>query len=139
MGTWRLESYVAYPSATSRHQKLITPMTKHVTGLLMYTADGYMSAHMLIPGQARIEQRQSENSEKMDATQHYAEASKRCFAYAGPYYINSAANGKEELRHSFQVCSLPGWAGDVQVRSWAFEENEDVLVLGSDEPVDVKV
>jgi hypothetical protein len=48
--------------------------------------------------------------------------------------------GREEiLRHTFQVCNLPGWLGDVQVRTWKFEEDDNVLVLGSEEPTEIRV
>jgi hypothetical protein len=34
---------------------------------------------------------------------------------------------------------LPGWIGDVQVRTHRFEEDGQVLVLGSEEPTEIKV
>ncbi|KAK4954114.1 hypothetical protein LTR66_004914, partial [Elasticomyces elasticus] len=36
------------------------------------------------------------------------------------------------------VCNLPGWIGDIQVRTHSFEEDGAVLVLGSEEPTDIK-
>ena len=162
-GTWRLESYIAYPTPTSPIQRPTYPMTKNLTGLIMYTHDGYMSAHMLIPGQKSFKRGEGDDAQ-------WAEAGKRCFAYAGPYYISDEEGGsgegeeegegegetadgtgtttemrtgtkdrREVLRHTFQVCSLPGWMGDIQVRTWAFEEDGQVLVLGSAEPTEIKV
>lgn len=88
---------------------------------------------MLIPGQQQFNKGPGDDSQ-------WAEAGKRCFAYCGPYFISKdGPNGEEKLRHSFQFCSLPGWIGDVQVRTWRFEEDGDVLVLGSEEPTEVKV
>ncbi|KAG9589256.1 hypothetical protein KCV04_g21608, partial [Aureobasidium melanogenum] len=33
---------------------------------------------------------------------------------------------------------LPGWLGDVQIRTWKFEEDDNVLVLGSEEPTEIR-
>lgn len=135
VGTWRLESYIAYPTASSPLQRPTFPMTKAVTGLIMYTPDGYMSAQMLIQGQSADAFRTKGGGD--DAV--WAEAAKRCFSYAGPYYISDEGSGREEvLRHTFQICSLPGWVGDVQVRTWKFEDNGKLLVLGSEEPTEIK-
>ncbi|GAB7357144.1 hypothetical protein MBLNU459_g7937t1 [Dothideomycetes sp. NU459] len=132
IGAWRLESYVAFPTPSCRIQRPTFPMTKNVTGLIMYTPDGYMSAHMLIPGQQSFKRGEGEEAQ-------WAEAGKRAFCYAGPYYISNEGSGREEvLRHTFQVCNLPGWIGDIQIRTWQFEEDDTVLVLGSEEPTEIK-
>jgi len=108
-------------------------MTKNVTGIIMYTPDGYMSAHMLSPGQASFKRGEGDEAQ-------WAEAGKRSFCYAGPYYISNEGYGREEvLRHTFQVCNLPGWLNDVQIRTWKFEENDELLVLGSEAPTEIKV
>ena len=108
-------------------------MTKNVTGFIMYTPDGYMSAQMLIPGQQSFKRGEGEEPQ-------WAEAGKRFFAYSGPYYISDDGPGREEvLRHTFQVCNLPGWIGDIQIRTHRFEEDGQVLVLGSEEPTEIKV
>lgn len=133
IGTWRLEAYVAYPTPTCRFQRPTFPMTKNVTGLIMYTPDGYMSAQMLIPGQMSFKRGEGEEPQ-------WAEAGKRSFSYAGPYYISDEGIGRGEiLRHTFQICNLPGWLGDIQVRTWKFEEDDNVLVLGSEEPTEIRV
>ncbi|EME42083.1 hypothetical protein DOTSEDRAFT_72999 [Dothistroma septosporum NZE10] len=132
VGAWKLESYIAYPTPKSLVQRPTFPMTKNVTGFIMYTPDGYMSAQMLIPGQQSFKRGEGEEPQ-------WAEASKRCFAYCGPYYISNEGPGREEiLRHTFQCCSLPGWIGDIQIRTHRFEEDGQVLVLGSEEPTEVK-
>lgn len=133
VGTWRLESYTAYPTPSSTIQRPTFPMTKNVTGFIMYTPDGYMSAQFLIPGQQAFQRGQGDEAQ-------WAEAGKRFFAYSGPYYISSEGLGREEvLRHTFQVCNLPGWVGDIQIRTHRFEEDGQVLVLGSEEPSEIKV
>ena len=133
VGAWKLESYIAYPTPNSPVQRPTFPMTKNVTGFILYTPDGYMSAQMLIPGQQSFKRGEGEEPQ-------WAEAGKRCFSYCGPYYITNEGPGREEiLRHTFQCCSLPGWIGDIQVRTHRFEEDGQVLVLGSEEPTEVKV
>ncbi|GIZ48713.1 hypothetical protein CKM354_001176300 [Cercospora kikuchii] len=132
IGAWKLESYIAYPTPNSSNQRPTYPMTKNVTGFIMYTPDGYMAAQMLIPGQQSFKRGEGEEPQ-------WAEAGKRCFAYCGPYYITNEGRGREEvLRHTFQCCSLPGWIGDIQIRTHRFEEDGQVLVLGSEEPTEVK-
>lgn len=133
IGAWKLESYIAYPTPQSPVQRPTYPMTRNVTGFIMYTPDGYMSAQMLIPGQHSFKRGEGEEPQ-------WAEAGKRFFAYCGPYYITNEGLGREEtLRHTFQVCNLPGWIGDIQVRTLHFEEDGQVLVLGSEEPTEIKV
>jgi len=133
VGAWKLESYVAYPTPESPVQRPTYPMTRNVTGFIMYTPDGYMSAQMLIPGQQSFKRGEGEEPQ-------WAEAGKRFFAYSGPYYINDEGKGREEtLRHTFQVCNLPGWIGDIQIRTHKFEDDGRVLVLGSEEPTEIKV
>ncbi|KAK5110504.1 hypothetical protein LTR85_001017 [Meristemomyces frigidus] len=132
VGAWKLESYIAYPMPESTIRRPTYPMTKNVTGFIMYTPDGYMSAQMLIPGQQSFKRGEGEEPQ-------WAEAGKRFFAYCGPYYINNEGYGREEiLRHTFQVCNLPGWIGDIQIRTHHFEEDGQVLVLGSEEPTEIK-
>lgn len=133
IGAWKLESYTAFPTPTSKIQRPTFPMTKNVTGFIMYTPDGWMSAQMLIPGQQGFKRGEGEDAQ-------WSEAAKRFFAYCGPYYITNEGVGREEtLRHTFQVCNLPGWVGDIQIRTHTFEENGEVLVLGSEEPAEIKV
>jgi len=133
IGTWKLESYIAYPTPVSTIQRPTFPMTRNVTGFIMYTPDGYMSAQMLIPGQQTFKRGEGEDAQ-------WTEAAKRFFGYSGPYYISDEGPGREEvLRHTFQFCNLPGWVGDIQIRTHRFEDNGEVLVLGSEVPTEIKV
>lgn len=129
-GTWRLDSYITHPTAESSIQRPLYPMGKNVTGLLMYTSDGYMSAQMLMPGQHSFD----------GATDsQWAEAGKRSFTYAGPYFVSmDGQDGKEALRHSFEVCILPNRIGEIEFRSHRFEEDGQVLVLGGEETTIIK-
>jgi len=107
-------------------------MTKQVTGIILYTPQGYMSAQLRIPGQKKFTPGKAGDAE-------WAEAGRRYFAYSGPYYITEEPSGKLTLKHGFQVCNLPGSVGDVEPRAWRFEEDGKLLVLGSDEPTEFQV
>lgn len=88
---------------------------------------------MMMPGQPPFKRGEGDEAQ-------WAEAGKRSFCYAGPYYISNEGSGREEvLRHTFQVCNLPGWLGDVQIRTWSFEEDDELLVLGSEGTTEVQV
>ncbi|KAF2857958.1 hypothetical protein K470DRAFT_222283 [Piedraia hortae CBS 480.64] len=146
IGTWKLESYIAYPTPESTIQRPTYPMTRNVTGFILYTPDGYMAAQMLIPGQRPFKRAEAKPTDAKspagpgttaDLEAQWAEACKRFFCYSGPYYITREGDG-ECLRHTFQVCSLPGWIGNIQVRTHRFEEDGQVLVLGSEGPTEIK-
>lgn len=129
-GCWRLESYTALPTAASTVQRPTYPMTKNVTGLIMYSHDGYVSAQLTIPGQKDFDGKNDE---------HWAEAGKRFFAYSGPFYISTEGpGGKEVLRHQFEICILPTRTGEIELRTHRFEEDDQVLVLGGVETMEIK-
>ena len=132
-GTWRLESYVSHPTPNSTIQRPTFPMTKNVTGLLIYSSDGYMSAQLQIPGG------QKDTGNSALSKPQWAELAKRSFSYSGPFYISNEGPGREEvLRHSFELCILPDRVGEVEVRSWKLEEDGKVRVLGGEETVVMK-
>ena len=129
-GAWKLESYVylAVPPSSTRP---FYPMTRNVQGMILYTPDGYMSAQMQIPGQTRFTVGQAKEAE-------WAECARRYFGYSGPYHI-SEEMGKITLKHEFRISYRPDLANDVQVRGWRFEEDGKLLILGGEEPTEIKV
>ncbi|KAF7189414.1 hypothetical protein HII31_09259 [Pseudocercospora fuligena] len=127
-GTYRLESYVSHPTSDSKIQRVTYPMSKNVTGIIMYSQDGYMSAQLQMPGQKNF---------SPDSDQSWAEAGKRFFAYSGPYYI-TIENGEEVLRHSFELCLTPDRMGELELRSCELREDDSVLILGGKETVTLK-
>ena len=129
IGTWKLESYIGLsPPGTDREP--IYPFSENAQGTLVYTNDGYMSAHILYPGQKDLDR-------SSDAS--WAEAAKRYTAYSGPYYITNEDGKGEVLKHVAEICILPDWVGTIQVRTWKFEEDGKVLILSTEEPLDVNV
>ncbi|KAI9689635.1 MAG: hypothetical protein M1820_010133 [Bogoriella megaspora] len=132
-GAWQLESYVALPSPGSPLDP-VYPMTKSAQGILLYSSDGYMAANILIPGQRAF----NAISEVGVDDAQWAEAGKRNFAYSGPFFITEEEGRGEVLRHKMQVSSNPNWTGDIQERTWRFEEDGKILVLSVDEPAEIK-
>jgi hypothetical protein len=130
-GAWKLESYM-YLSVPPSSNTPFHPMTKNVQGMILYTADGYMSAQMQIPGQTRFDIGEASEAE-------WAECARRYFGYSGPYYISEEENGKVVLKHEFRVSYRPDLAGDIQVRGWRFEDDGQLLILGGEEPTMIKV
>src|SRR5262249_37118826 len=131
LGAWQLESYVAVPVSPTSLSKPIYPMTKNVQGMILYTADGYMSAQLSIPGQKPFSIEEASESQ-------WAEAAKRYFGYCGPYYITDEED-HVRLRHGFRLANRPSLVKEIQIRVWRFEDEGKLLVLRSEEPEEVKV
>ena len=103
VGTWRLVEYKAIHIDTGH---ITYPMGPNAQGFLMYSADGFMSAHLMRPGATafngkdRIQGTQEEQSQAMS---HY-------LAYCGPYDLEEA-NGGITVKHDLKVSSFPSWLG----------------------------
>ncbi len=147
IGAWRLESYLAHPTTpTSPTSAPIHPMSERATGLLLYTPDGHMSAHLLNPGQAPFAADHRSPSASSAATPdgaapaqaQWAEAARRYTGYAGPFTITQEEGKGEVLRHRMEVAFVPGMVGTTTVRLWRFEEGDQVLVLAPEGPVEVQ-
>ncbi len=131
LGAWQLESYKSLPVSPTSLSKPTYPMTKNVQGMILYTADGYMSAQLSIPGQKHFRVEEASESQ-------WAEAAKRHFGYCGPYYITEE-EGKVRLRHGFRLANRPNLVKEIQIRAWRFEDEGKSLVLSNEEPEEVKV
>ena len=99
--------------------------------MILYTPDGYMSAQMQIPGQTRFRLGEAKEAE-------WAECARRYFGHSGPYHI-SEEQGKLNLKHEFRISYRPDLAGDIQLRGWRFEDDGQLLILGGEEPTQIKV
>ncbi|KAJ9665233.1 hypothetical protein H2201_004707 [Coniosporium apollinis] len=80
VGAWTLVQYLGHPTPRSKTQKSIFPMTRYCQGMLLYTPDGYVSLQLSTPGQAVFGLEGAGEGE-------WAEAGRRCVAYAGGYSI----------------------------------------------------
>lgn len=61
IGAWELVEYTATKPCSSEK---VLPMGPDAKGIVVYTADGYVSAHLLQPGQSQFENGGREGSEE---------------------------------------------------------------------------
>ena len=113
-GTWKLVDYVFIRDDGTVRK----PWGEDVSGLLIYSPDGYMSANL------------SPAPRKDPATPHVLSAgpdrqgrrASRYISYAGRYTVNETA-----ITHHVEVSLFPGWVGLPQLRY--YELTADRLVL----------
>jgi Lipocalin-like domain len=125
VGTWQLESYelkIHGPVTITRY-----PLSSKPTGLLTYSPDGYMSAHLMQPG--------SENFNKvayhLGSDKEMAQAAKHNLAYAGTYSVGFTRNFMPYINHTVETSLFPNWLGTNQTR--LLEIDRDHLTLLPDE------
>ncbi|QIQ06084.1 lipocalin-like domain-containing protein [Streptomyces liangshanensis] len=122
LGTWRLESFTA--RYTDR-PGTIHPLGEDATGLIMYTADGYMSAQIMRQGREDYDLLDSDGSDLVQA----AAAATGYLAYSGRYTADEATR---TLHHNVEVSLLPAWLDTIQIREATLDG--DRLTLVADDP-----
>jgi hypothetical protein len=102
VGTWRLESW------TVRHEDgaVSNALGEHGTGLAVFTADGWLSAHLTFD----------------EPVQFAPDQAATYLGYAGRYRLVS-----DQLVTTVAISSIPAWVGTEQVRD--VELAGDTLVL----------
>jgi hypothetical protein len=123
IGTWRLVSWeIEQPDGTLGH-----PYGRHPIGFLMYTADGYMSAHIMDP-----DRRQSDPRHPLETApaQTLSEADRAraystCVAYCGTWRVEG-----ETLIHQVLTALIPSWTGSDQVRHFRLEAGRLIIASG---------
>ena len=101
------------------------PLGESPLGLILYTADGYMSAQL-----RRRERRPFADGDLLRATPaEYAPAGSTYVAYSGRFFVDE---DKRSLSHEMAVSFFPNWLGQRQVR--LVEVNRDCLRLSTDGP-----
>jgi len=126
VGAWNLVDYRAEP--VEGDKTVMHPMGTNVNGIIMYSADGYMSAQLMLPGAPKFA-----NEDMAGGTEaEFAAAMKRYLAYSGPFSIVED-DGVMSLTHTMSVCSFPNWLGNVQKRTAKMEDG--VLTLTTDGPI----
>ena len=125
IGTWRLISY----ETVGIDGSAVHPMGRDAVGFIMYLADGYMSANLMMPGRALFT-----GGGAGTATQaELCAASAGYFGYAGQYEVDEAEHA---VRHHIEVALVPNLVGSTQFRRVAFEgarlilEGETVPMAG---------
>jgi hypothetical protein len=106
LGTWELVSYIAQDN----HGGPITyPLGPDALGLIMYTADGYMSAQIM-----RRDRRAFDRPESDGGTAEQAAAAAAGYlAYSGPFEVDEFTG---VVHHEVRVSLLPNWLNGTQLR-----------------------
>jgi len=122
LGTWILESYQSFSIDGSDGRHPFGPDSK---GILMYTADGYMSAQIMRPDRPHFHTRDLRSVD----TDELATAADGYFAYSGPYTVSEQGL----VVHYVDVSLVPNWVGETQYR--AAEIGDSRLQLSPTQPV----
>ncbi|KAJ5371781.1 hypothetical protein N7517_003787 [Penicillium concentricum] len=108
VGTWILVEYKATDTETGQ---VIHPMGPKAQGFLIYSADGFVSAHLMQPGAPAF----SGNDMERGTQEELAESMKHYLAYCGRYNLEEV-NGAIKVKHNMEVASFPNWLGNEQGR-----------------------
>ncbi|MBI4903506.1 MAG: lipocalin-like domain-containing protein [Acidobacteria bacterium] len=122
IGTWRLRSY----ETVHANGSVDYPFGSGAVGLLVYTADGFMSGHVMRSGRPHLPsgyrgKRSAE--EALDAFDGY-------IAYCGRYTVDESTN---EVVHHVEASLYPNWVGGEQRRGVSFADG--VLTLSASRAV----
>lgn len=112
-GTWELVEYFR----EDENGEKIYPLSKNVSGFLMYTEDGYMSAQLMKEGRSDYTEEGLHNG----TLEEMAEAAHGYHAYAGKYEIDEEDG---TVYHHNEVSLIPDRIGAVQDRQAQFDEEE---------------
>lgn len=122
VGAWELIDVVEAPEDGSAVRR---PMGEDPVGLILYSADGFMSVQIMHREHATAP---AEDPYGRTAEELAAEA-RTYFAYAGPYEVDEEHG---VVTHKVRTSLYPGWVGQDQRRAARFEG--DVLCLSGAEP-----
>lgn len=112
VGAWELVEQVSYKSNGEKHY----PLGKDAKGFIMYTNDGYMSAHLMALNRPKY----STGEPYKGTIEEMAAAAEGYMAYAGIYEVDDENN---ILHHHATVSMNPTWVDVVQVRKIKFEND----------------
>ena len=102
VGTWTLESY---KSSEVDGSNVRYPLGTGARGIIMYTADGYMSAQIMRADRAPV----ARGDLQLANNDELAAVARGYLAYAGPYSVPD--NGM--IAHHVDVSLLPNWIGEI--------------------------
>jgi hypothetical protein len=105
IGTWTLRSY----QNVSETGYVEYPLGSDAVGIIIFTADGYMSAQLM-----RRERPDYDRASTTGGTvEQAAEAARGYLAYAGPF---DWEENPPTSHHHVEVSLLPTWLGHTQIR-----------------------
>jgi hypothetical protein len=116
IGTWKLVS-----SEFRRSNGEVTyPMGRNASGMLMYDANGHMSAQIIRPDRLTF----ASGDQLRGSPEEIASAFKGCVTYFGTYEVNE---DKNTVTHHLESSSFPNWEGTDQRRFFEFYGNRLTL------------
>ena len=115
LGAWHLESYTAESDGA-----VDEPLGPRPLGIIMNTADGYMSAQLMRRDRPAYDRAVTGGG----TAEQMATAASGYLCYSGPFTVDEAAG---VVSHHVGVSLLPNWVGGTQVRHGRLEG--DALVL----------
>lgn len=119
IGTWELVDY----SMTSPEGEIHYPLGPEAQGLIMYTADGFMSAQLMTPDR-RLFRSPSVHGGEVD---ELSAAASGYLAYSGPYRVDE---DRQLVYHVVTMSLYPNWVGSDRTRHIRFDD-ENSLTLSS--------
>ena len=124
LGTWHL---VRWEITYGDGRAPTLPYGAQATGVILYTADGWMSASIARGARMPLSSdsvRSAPEAERLAAFESY-------FAYAGPYETRVEA-GRAQVVHHVHHALNPNFIGTQQVRDMAFDADGRLALSASD-------
>ncbi|KAJ5809783.1 uncharacterized protein N7503_002001 [Penicillium pulvis] len=119
IGTWTLLDY----RTSAKPPKF--PLGPNATGMLIFTPDGFMSAHIMEPGARLFE----ESGPHSGTDPELADAMRHSVAYSGRYQISTPSKESSSgiLETVVVVAPIPNWVGSIQEREAKMVDGQLVL------------
>lgn len=128
VGTWRL---VSYEATSVDDGSVVRPFGEDPIGLIIYSADGYMSAQITRPDRPQFDEERLENGRP----EELAEAARHYLAYSGPFRVPDDGT----VVHEVTLSLFPNWMGKAQLRVAKLEGSVLQLALASPVPIGGKL
>lgn len=127
LGTWHL---VCWDIRYGDGRAPSLPFGEGASGMILYTADGHMSACIARSGRSPLS---SESVRSAPAPERLA-AFESYFQYAGPYRMRTEA-GRQQVVHTVTHALNPNFVGTEQVRNMDFSDDRQQLTLSASDRV----
>jgi hypothetical protein len=124
IGAWTL---VSYESTALDGSDLHYPLGPDARGIIMYTADGYMSAQIMRAGRDPF----GSGDPHLAGDDEFASAARGYLSYTGPYTVLDGGL----IAHHVEVSLLPNWVGGTQYRAAHLDDSH--LELAPSAPIEL--
>jgi hypothetical protein len=117
VGTWELKSYNLRDGP---YGQVVYPFGEDATGLLIYSADGYMSVQLMQANRPLFDRPDTDGGTAAQA----AAAASGYLAYSGPFDVDESTG---TLRHEATISLLPNWLDRPLLRRSTLQGNQLTL------------